>query len=89
MISVLLATLVLAGRGSEPGHKTLAALRAECIAGKIDSGAAAGLHPQVFSDDAAVEASIGALLLGAVDAGMAMPAKNQSRFYAQGSNRDH
>ena len=85
MIAVLSAALLLAGCGSEQGQKTLAAFKAECIAGKAASCAAAGLHPQVFSDDAAVEASIGAALRDAVEAGIATSGANRPRYYAQDS----
>jgi uncharacterized lipoprotein YmbA len=85
-ITVLVATLLLAGCGSQQGQKTLAMLKAECIAGNLASCAAAGLHPQVVSDDVTVAASIDAALREAVIVGMAIPDKSPQRDYAL---RDH
>jgi len=66
IISALSAALILAGCASERSSDGTATLRAECIGGKLSACAAAGMHPQVYSNDAAVEASIGAALNAAV-----------------------
>jgi hypothetical protein len=82
MIAILFATLLLAGCGSQQGRKTLAMLKAECVAGNVASCAAAELHPQVASDDAAVAVSIDAALREAVSVGVAMQDRSQRRDYA-------
>jgi hypothetical protein len=72
--------LILAGCASERSSDSIATLRADCIGGKLSACAAAGMHPQVYSNDAAVEASIDAALITAVAAGT--PTGNP-RAYAQ------
>jgi len=86
-VAVLFASLVLAGCGSAPSPATRAARRAECDAGTLTSCHAAGLHPQVFSDDAAIAAGIDAALRDAVDAGIAMRLKRLPQRDAQGPQR--
>ena len=68
IISVLSAALILAGCASERSSDHFATLRADCISGKLSACAAAGMHLQVHSNDAAVEASINAALITAVAA---------------------
>ena len=66
IISVVSVALMLAGCASERSSDNLASLRAECIGGKISACATAGMHPQVYSNDTAIEASINAALITAV-----------------------
>jgi len=68
IIYALSAALILAGCASEHSPDNLAMLRADCVSGKLSACAAAGMHPQVYSNDAAVEASINAALITAVAA---------------------
>jgi outer membrane murein-binding lipoprotein Lpp len=80
IISALSAMLILAGCASERSSDSIASLRAECLGGKLSACSAAGIHPQVYSNDAAVEASIGAALNTAVAAGTPI---GKPRAYAE------
>jgi uncharacterized lipoprotein YajG len=80
-ITTLAALLILAGCASQPGSDRFAAARAACVAGDQAARATAGMHPQVHSDDAAVEASVNAALATVVTTGATMPDKPRS--YAQ------